>query len=104
MRDQTRWDDLFSWFYSAIDMMNPIEGADDNPLPWSFANKTFHRRAATFLKGAFMSASVTLRHCPMPFYTIHSYLHTAPRHSTPDYGWLAKKMREAKTYDMAKMA
>lgn len=45
-----------------------------------------------------MPAMTTLRHCPMPFYAIHSYLHTAPRHSTPDYAWLVKKMREAKTY------
>lgn len=95
MRDQTRWDDLFSWFYMTIDLMNPDESAGDSPLPWTFANSVQHRRASTFLKGPFQPAKITLRHCPMPFYAIHSYLHTSHRQSTPNYGWLVEKMREA---------
>lgn len=45
-RDQTRWDDLISWFYIAIDLMNPNESAEENPLPWTRSRQLKHKRVS----------------------------------------------------------
>ena len=43
----------------------------------------------------FAPAKYLLRKCPKPFFAINTYLQTAPRHTTPDYAFIADRIKDA---------
>ena len=88
-RDQTRYDDLVAWLYVVVELMQ--ESDTMLPLPWT------HRRqkVAQMLKSAHAPARYLLHGCPQPFFVINSYLQTANRQKSPDYTFLADRIREA---------
>jgi hypothetical protein len=43
----------------------------------------------------FVPAKYLLRKCPKAFFAINTYLQTAHRHTKPDYGYIADRLKDA---------
>uniref|UniRef100_A0A183CE89 Protein kinase domain-containing protein n=1 Tax=Globodera pallida TaxID=36090 RepID=A0A183CE89_GLOPA len=91
-REQTRWDDLVAWMYIAVELFDP-DLTSETPYPWD-ANIR-NTKAIRYLKSTYAPANLLLKHSPLQFYSIHTYLMCANRLLVPNYAFIANKVAEA---------
>ncbi|OHT11796.1 Casein kinase I hhp2 [Tritrichomonas foetus] len=83
-KQQSRRDDLWSWFYSLIELI-------ESKVPWPGSRD----RELTIEMKKTMSPSELCQSLPQPYVDIYKYIVKLKFKEKPDYHWIRHKIREA---------
>uniref|UniRef100_F1L4M2 Tau-tubulin kinase 1 n=1 Tax=Ascaris suum TaxID=6253 RepID=F1L4M2_ASCSU len=90
-REQSRFDDLIGWLYVCCELYDSSP-TTVQPLPWTYRRSN---KILALLKTNHCPAFILLNRAPRQFYAINTYLMSVNRNTTPNYRFIADKLKQA---------